>query len=188
MDAPERAKQPLLAKLLRYLVGACFLLLALPMFGAFVGYLYIPSPEWMELSRTAALIGGAVGAALILAAVATSPDSNNYAYGDPKTALFVTIVPFLGFAMGYIVVTMGVPMAGALVAGDHVERIYTVASTARSRKCWNAIELIEPPFPADQLCGYSSELRNSLWPRDRVAISGRGWQWGLIATDVRKVN
>lgn len=187
MDAPEPAKEPLFTKLLRYVVVTCFLLFALPMLGAFVGYLYIPSPEWMELTRTAALIGGACGSALILLAVATSPDSMNYAYADPKTALFVAIVPFLGFAMGYIIVTMGVPMAGALVAGNHVERIYTVASMARSKKCWNSIELIEPPFQADQLCGYSSELRDSLWPRDRVAISGRGWKWGLIASDVRKI-
>ncbi|OCP01836.1 MULTISPECIES: hypothetical protein [unclassified Ensifer] len=188
MDAPERAKHPLLSRIMNYVLGAWLLLFALPMFGAFIGYLYIPSSEWMALSRTAAVVGGAFGAALMLWVIATSPHSINYAYGDPKTALFTIITPFLGFAMGYIVVMMGAPMVGALVAGGHVERIYTVASTDRSKKCWNSIELIEAPYPADQLCGYSSKLRDSLWPRDRVAISGRGWQWGVIASDVRRID
>ncbi|MCY1743986.1 hypothetical protein [Ensifer sp. SL37] len=123
MDAPERAKRSLFTKLARHALGSCLVLFSLPMFGAFVGYLYIPSPEWMALSRIAALIGGAVGAALLLWAVATSPDTHHYAYADPKTALFIAIVPFLGFGMGYIVVKMGAPMAGALIAGrTHLHR------------------------------------------------------------------
>lgn len=188
MDAPERAKPSLFTRLSRYALVSCMLLVLLLLLGAVVGYIYIPSPEWMALSQKAALIAGAVVAALSLWAVATSPSFDGYAFGDAKNALGIAVTPFAGFALGYAVITFGVPMVGALVAGHPVERVYTVASTDRVRMCWNAIELIEAPFPADKLCGYSSELRDSLWPRDRLAISGRGWKWGLIATDIRKID
>ncbi len=186
MNAPERAKQPLVVKFMRHALGSCLVLTALPVLGTVAGYLYIPSPEWIALSRKAALIGGAFVAILFLCSLFTG--DNDHAYGDPGKLFLAFALPFVGFVMGYIIVISGVPMVGSLLAGRQVERVYTVASMVRSRGCWNAITLLEPPFLTSKLCGYSSELRDSLWPRDRVVISGRGWKWGLIATDVRRAD
>ncbi|WP_268906698.1 hypothetical protein [Ensifer adhaerens] len=41
---------------------------------------------------------------------------------------------------------------------------------------------------ANNFCGPATKSKGTPGPGARVAIAGRGWQWGVFASDVRQID
>lgn len=189
-QALERAKSTRLAKLKRTLFGCWMLLGVSPFLLGIFGLQYLPTVGWAAWSMGAAVGSGIISAAVFMWAAVMLAENKENEVGDAKKALAVFAFPLIGLFIGYSAVMTGGPMIVAVLAGDEVEHTFTLTdvSMARSRKCPNAITIDQLPFYANRLCRIPEDVRKTLSPGARVAITGRGSKWGVFARQIRRVD
>jgi len=155
-----------------------------------MGFPFLPSVAWVNQSHAAAMLVGAIAAVASVWAGLKGLEMSGREHGPLRILLMFFVSPIFGYGFGYNGVTTGGPMLVAILAGHEVEVTFTVAdvSMSSSSKCRNPIEIDELPFLSDRLCGYPEEVRKTLAPGARIAIKGRGSEWGVFAGQVRRID
>ncbi|MFK0273224.1 hypothetical protein ACIQUG_06095 [Ensifer sp. NPDC090286] len=159
-----------------------------PVLPELLGLPYVPTPSWIAWSGSAAIVVGILAAVYFLWLITLGAARNRFQRLGAKAVLLTFAAPFVGFWLGYRVVVLGAPMLVALAIGGDIEHTFTVESTESAFRCSNSITVAELPLLANRFCGLAKELAGSLAPGSRVSITGRGWRWGVFASDVRRID
>lgn len=158
-----------------------------------VVYGFAPSIMWVDKSRPFAL-----GLAAFSSVAFTSlywlnlrnkvrNEDKKQGIGEAFTLLFTPVfVWFVACSSVYL----ALPMMRAIVASDDVELVFVVedADGFSERKCPNPVEFSDIPYLFNKVCGTPSQIAEQLNPGDKIAISGRGSDWGVFYKRARIVD
>ena len=165
-----------------------FLLGCLPAIMSGLGYPYLPSVEWVEQSRPATWVFGALMAASFIVAIGLRLWASETLFERFKTVLLLLFcVPF-GWFIGTGAVTMGAPMIGAWVVGTETQLPYVVTDTTGrgGRKCERPVELAGLPFSFDKICGLPDDFRRSFAVGDKIMVNGSGTTLGIYVESANR--
>ncbi|HQY43597.1 MAG TPA: hypothetical protein PK450_05395 [Paracoccaceae bacterium] len=159
---------------------------AIPVFVARLGFHFLPSAEWVAQSHWGATVLGwamlAVGIPLMLVgAKRQNPDGLGF-----KWMLITPFGALLLYWIGYVSVTVGVPLATHIASGKPVQLTYVIENLDRRSdgKCRRPIELKGLPLGFDKLCGFPQSVRDRLRKGESVTVTGQGTRLGLFPEEI----
>lgn len=169
-----------------------------------LGQEFLPSPEWVATSRYYAIGMGLLGAVCLswwVRKILQGPPSNKrYQIVDallsPPNILFsketrrkisIVLIPVVGFAAGFGLLSTSLPWVSAVAAGEETEHRYTVERTANWSKCRSVVYLRDMPTGADRICNLPEWVRISLNPGDVLAVRGRGTSLGIFVERIQVI-
>lgn len=158
----------------------------IPVFLARFGVHFLPSAEWVSRShRTAIVLGWLLlvsGTLLVLAGAKNqNPDGLGFKW--------IFVIPFSALLfhwIGYVSLTVGVPLAAHVVLGKQVTLTYEIDEVGRlgDSKCRRPIEIKAMPLGFNKLCGFPQDVRDRLRSGDRITVKGRGTGLGLFPEEI----
>ena len=159
-----------------------------PMLSPALGYIFLPSTEWVSKTGSVALAIGWATAIWSLWIICITAD--RAPGSDLKKISAIIFFPLLSYWAGSTVVVIVGPMVLALAAGHEVELTFTVESAGRygSRRCRTPLELQDLPLLFGRVCGVSSDFTEGLAPGTRIAASGHGTSLGVFVRGLHRLD
>lgn len=135
---------------------------------------YLPSTEWLRVSRPAVYALWIIWGLSVLFVVGLSDAS-----GTKRVFVAVGSIALFSSPVGNLV-RSNIPALLALMSGGEVEHAYIVVRADRRSDKWcrTPVELEGMPFMT-KLCGVSDEFRAHLSPGQTVVFGGSGTWMGL---------
>lgn len=183
---PERAERPRIVRIFALLAISIFFLGALPVLSDKLGYQFLPSEQWLNQTRLAALILGGLAAAAAPFAVLKGLETQPRKHGVIMKILTVGFAPFLAFMVYSHFVSLGIPLMMAMAAGTQSQAEYTVseAKLLKAGKCRNPVKVENMPFAWGELCNFPAGFVQGLEPGTKITAKGRGTRTGLFVTSL----
>ena len=155
------------------------------------GFEYLPSRDWITLSKPAAQTVGMVFGALTFFAfwhLIRINRENNEAFTITRTLFLLIAGPVMFyFIMVEAVVTSG-PMVIAALKGKEVTHDFIVRGikTTNDDDCRHRIALEDMPILTKELCGYPIAVVSMFAAGDMLNATGRGTAMGLFPARIAR--